>query len=399
MRDVIGVRGKLGRFLVVLCALIVGADVAVASTTIDFSGWVRARDEALIEAFMAERSDITVEWRNQAGNETLIVQIAAGGAPDVMTISWASVGDFMRAGLLEDLGPWIKADEREIAPNDIFPAALASGVWNNVQYSLPAVLGAQGLYLNVDLLQQAGLGVPEEDWSWDTFATMAKRLTRVDSAGNTVQWGWHRTTDYAAWMSVIFSYGGTVLSPGFGTPAFNSPETVAGLSMLQKMVYEDRVDGGAFAKGTAAMVIRPSETVLTWLAKANFEWQGFLLPRGPARRALMGGAHQLAMNKDSKKKTAAWEFMKFYTGKAGQQVVTQVSGSVPLRQSLLRAAIERNPDLAVLVRQMDVWTQYTNRLHNEINRIWSPVINQLYAGGVSPQEAAMTIQEQLLAIW
>lgn len=369
-----------------------------ASVTLDVSGWVEERDQAVIAAFEAEHPDIKINYRVITGNETLFVQLAAGEGPDVMTISWANIGDFMRAGLLENLSPYIKTDTREIDPDDIFAAALAGGEWNKQQYALPATLGAQGLYLNTDLFAQHGLALPPENWSWEDFARLAKRLTRVDSSGNKVQWGWQNTTDYAPWMSVVYSYGGRLLSPGFTAPVFNTPATVAGLKMLQQMVYEDGVTGGAFLKNNVAMVIRPAETVTTWLAGVNFRWQGFLMPSGPAGRALMGGAHQLAINKASKNKAAAWTFVKYYVGKAGQKVTTQFA-TVPFRRSLFRTAIEANPGIAVLVQQMDDWIQYTNRLHNEINRIWQPVLKDLYAGAISPVQAASTIQDKVAAIW
>jgi multiple sugar transport system substrate-binding protein len=381
-----------------LLVLIASSIVQAAPVTIDVSGWVEERDKPIIEAFVAEHPDIQINYRIVGGTEALLVQMLAGEGADVFTSSWAVVGDLMRGGMLEDLTNYIKRDAQEIKLDDIFPRALSSGMYNGVQYSLPAALGAQGLYMNVDLLQQSGLGLPSEKWTWDDFSGIAKRMTRVDSAGNKVQWGWQMTTDYAPWMTVMYSYGGRVLTPGFGAPAFNSPETVKGLTMLQKMVYQDGVTGGAFLKNNVAMVIRPAETVTTWLANFTSKWQGFVTPQGPGGRFLMGGAHQMAINRASKNKEAAWTFVKYYTGVKGQKLTTNLA-SIPFRQSMFRTALEFNPGIAVLIQQINDWTQYTNRLHNEINKIWSPVMKDLYAGAISPVQAAATIHNQLVAAW
>lgn len=190
-----------------------------------------------------------------------------------------------------------------------------------------------------------------------------------------------------------------MLSPGFDTPVFYSPETVAGLSLFRRMVVEDRSAGGAFRNANVGMVIRPAETVRTWLADVQFKWQGYVLPQGPAGRALLGGAHQLAISKDSKNKEAAWEFVKFYTGPQAQRIAAEFS-TVPVRRSVFHELASSDTEMLVLAQQMDSWVQFTDRLYDEINRVWAPVINQqLLQGTISPDEAAILIQEGLEAIW
>jgi ABC-type glycerol-3-phosphate transport system substrate-binding protein len=302
--------------------------------------------------------------------------------------------------MFANLSSYIKADSQEIQLDDIFAAALVPGQLNGIQYSLPDALGVQGLYLNTDLFQKSGLNLPAKNWSWEDFAATAKRLTVSDSTGKKVQWGWQNNavaSDFAQWMSIVYAYGGQVLSPGFTAPAFSTPQTVTGLKLLQKMTYQDAVIGGGFPAGTAAMMIRPAETVSSWLAKASFQWQGFPLPQGPARTALMGGAHQIAINAASRNKEAAWEFVKYYVSKSGQEVAAKFP-TVPFRRSMFSTAVKYNPGVAVLLQQMDNWTQYTNRLHNQINTIWVPVMKDLYAGSVSPEQAASAINDQIAAI-
>jgi hypothetical protein len=66
---------------------------------------------------------------------------------------------------------------------------------------------------------------------------------------------------------------------------------------------------------------------------------------------------------------------------------------------LFRVAIEKNPELTVMVNQMNYWRQYTNRKHAEINKVWGPVMKQLYAGDISPDAAVKTINDQIVAFW
>jgi multiple sugar transport system substrate-binding protein len=316
--------------LLVFASMMVGSPT-YAATTLDVSGWFTAKDTAIIKAFEAENPDVKVNYRFDYGQETLLEQTLAGEGPDVMTVSWAATGDFAKAGLFTDLTPYIKVDAQELALNDIFPQALAAGQSGGIQYSLPSTLGAQGLFLNNDIFQNSGLNLPAKDWDWNEFANVAKRLTRVDSTLNKVQWGWQTNASEQSLgpcMSVVYSYGGSILSPGFGTPTFNTPQTAAGLRVLQKMAYEDGSVGGDFLNGNAAMIIRPSDTVTSWLAKVGYKWQGFALPHGSVGSALMGGAHQMGIGAGSKKKDLAWKFIKYYTGRKGQDIANQF-GSVP----------------------------------------------------------------------
>jgi len=65
---------------------------------------------------------------------------------------------------------------------------------------------------NKDLLDRAAIPYPTDDWTWDDFLRVAKRLTRdTDGDGEIDQWGTAFDPRLAMWLPWIWSGGGDVL--------------------------------------------------------------------------------------------------------------------------------------------------------------------------------------------
>jgi len=204
---------KFGRKLTLLAVaaataitLAQGANqVKAAKTTVTwFVGLGTGAQAAQIDAenkvvadFNAANPDIELKINiaasNQAAPDALSTLIASGNAPDIVgPVGVAGSNSF--AGEWLDLNPLIKKTNYNMAQ---FPDAITKiYTEGNGQYGIPFAVYPGLLYYNIDLFKEAGLANPPKnfgdkykldgkdvDWSWDTVATIAKRLT-VDSAGN-----------------------------------------------------------------------------------------------------------------------------------------------------------------------------------------------------------------------
>ena len=129
-----------------------------------------------IELFMAENPDIIVEPSFTSFGEyydQLTVEIVAGTQPDVFTLDRAWPIELGQAGALLDLNTLPSLD---MSP---FPAsALANATVGNHVYGVTTGGNATALMINMDIIEEAGLELPDTDnWTWDEFHQFAQEVS------------------------------------------------------------------------------------------------------------------------------------------------------------------------------------------------------------------------------
>ncbi|MDY7100892.1 MAG: extracellular solute-binding protein [Actinomycetota bacterium] len=149
--------------------------------TIRFTWWGNPeRDELtgqMIDAFMEEHPDIEVVAEPSVFDgyfDKLAVAFPAGDAPDVMTLGGSYPTEYGGNGVLLDLNEvadTVGLDQYE--PNTYSAAELDGAV-----YGLPTGGNTLGLLVNLDLVEQAGVELPDDSsWTWDDFVTFAGDLS------------------------------------------------------------------------------------------------------------------------------------------------------------------------------------------------------------------------------
>src|SRR5207244_3849477 len=79
-------------------------------------------------------------------------------------------------------------------------------------YALPRGYTPLVIVYNRDLLDRSGIAYPGDDWTWDDFLRIARRLTRdTDGDGRIDVWGAAFDRRPAFWLPWIWSGGGDVL--------------------------------------------------------------------------------------------------------------------------------------------------------------------------------------------
>jgi multiple sugar transport system substrate-binding protein len=180
---------------------------------------------------------------NKFARDNLTAQIAAGNAPDIVGPVGTEGRGFFPGAFL-DLQPLV--EQFDYDTSDIDPAFLEFYKDQGALVGLPFAIYPSALYYNKDLFDEAGLAYPpqkvgatytldgsEVEWSFDTLAEIARRLT-VDANGNDatqagfdpaniVQYGFdfQWTRDSPRWFSAYFEpfypvneAGEAELSPG-----------------------------------------------------------------------------------------------------------------------------------------------------------------------------------------
>lgn len=150
--------------------------------TLEMSWWGDENRAALfdevISLFEAKYPYITVTRTPVGSPDDLFNRLAtdfgAGGstAPDVFALGGAKPQEYGAAGALLDLGT-----VADIVQVDKYPDfSLTNAIVNDTLYGLPTGGNATAMFVNTDILEKAGVTMPEGDWTWDQFKEIANAV-------------------------------------------------------------------------------------------------------------------------------------------------------------------------------------------------------------------------------
>ncbi|NBE97707.1 extracellular solute-binding protein [Nonomuraea sp. KC401] len=143
-------------------------------------GWWGNNDRAdatqkVIDAFQAKNPGITVKGSYTDFNsyfDRLATEVAAGRAPDVITLGGAYPREYGDRGALLDLS------KVSLKTDKIGTAALDNGKFGGVQYGVPSGVNAIATVINPAVFDKAGVEVPDGDtWTWDDFKRISTELS------------------------------------------------------------------------------------------------------------------------------------------------------------------------------------------------------------------------------
>ncbi|NMB55212.1 MAG: extracellular solute-binding protein [Leptolinea sp.] len=226
----------------------------------------------IIDEYEKEHRETLVQVEPMAGTDyysRLTRLHMAGSAPDIIYLSDDKLRYFVQE---EILAPFTDAiDPADFDPSLYYPGLLEPGQAGGIQYLLPEDFSTLVLFYNKKLFQNAGVGFPMDNWTWDDLLSAARRLTKDrNKDGIPEQWGiqmnaaWEKGFEY--W---VLSAGGSLISEdgrqfiGYmdAPEAIRAAEFYAGLYTIEKVapppvdLYAWTGGNTEFLDGKAAMVI------------------------------------------------------------------------------------------------------------------------------------------------
>lgn len=180
----------------------------------------------------------------------LLTDLAAGTAPDLWSQDASTLSRLIDSGNVLDMRECM-ALIPEMSLDGLFPNTLAIHMPEGEDgpiYGLPNDFTPMVMYYNPVSFENAGVDLPNSDWTWDEFLDTVQRLT-LDSQGRNAQdpdfdatditqYGF-RVRQYAfEWLYWVWQNGGDVISPD-GTTVdgyLNSPEAIEAITFLRDMV-------------------------------------------------------------------------------------------------------------------------------------------------------------------
>ena len=218
--------------------------------TLEFAQWWEpelpaGEFRALMDEFEAQNPGITVELISGPYSSTrdqIVAGAATGTMADVVGLDGAWVNDFVQQGALADLSELMNAasyDDSELA---------AQIQLDGSTYMIPVVNFVYPVFVNLDLLEQAGIESPPTTRA--EFADAAARLT--DAGSNVYGWVLPLSMEQPNGiqndvMSWVWASGGSMLSDG-------QPNLVGNEDVRSAMEYiKGMYDEGVIAPGAFAM--------------------------------------------------------------------------------------------------------------------------------------------------
>ncbi len=291
-------------------------DVAQANsfTIIDkaIAKFEHAHPGVTVHYYSGIRKDDYSEWFSR--------KLLAGEEPDIFMVLGTDFNQFASMGVMKNLETFIEEDT-DFEPGKYFTSAFVSGQYESVQYALPYETVPTLMFVNKTLLTQEGIDMPEENWTWEDFYEICKKVTRdTDGDGVPDQFGSYNYD----WMDALCSNGGGVFNKKGTEAALTDSRVVEAVKYVrsindlyggEKLTQED-FNGGRVA--FMPLTFAEYRTYKTYPYKirkyANFQWDCVTMPAGEQG----GNISQvdsllMGISANTKEEKLAWEFLKLLT--------------------------------------------------------------------------------------
>ncbi|QQO11343.1 sugar ABC transporter substrate-binding protein [Breznakiella homolactica] len=317
------------------------------TVTIQVANWDTANMPyvpVLIQAFETANPGVKVEIVDIPSadyNQKLTVMLNGGSDVDAFWIKEADMAkSFNNRGQLMDLTANIRRDGINL--ND-FNGLAENFVFDEKTVALPARTDYYIMYYNKDIFDAAGVAYPSNNMTWPEWEQLAARVT--SGSGNTKKYGGFLHTWQACVQNWAVQDGKhTIMETDY---SFFKPYYEMAIRMQDAGTIWDfgtlKTAGihysSAFLQGNVAMMPMGTWFFSTIIDRINkgeskVRWGISVLPHPAGVEAgwTVGSTTPMAVNNASKKKDAAWEFVKFVTGPEGAKIYA-AGGSLPARSN------------------------------------------------------------------
>ncbi|MFF8607540.1 ABC transporter substrate-binding protein [Streptomyces sp. NPDC015346] len=314
--------------------------------TITFWGWAKGSKD-VVDAFNASHKNIQVKFEEipsgtAGGYAKISNAVKAGNAPDLVSIEYSSLPEFVSSGALQDIGgEFTEADRAKLLPQAVELTTLGGKTW-----AVPFDAAPQAFFYRKDLFEKYRVDVPK---TWDDFKTAAEKVKKADAKARIAtffpddpttfeamawqagaQWfkaendTWKIDTTDAATTRVAAYWQGLVDADLVHKNASFSPEWTGSLKNGTTIGYLGASWGAGVLKGT--------------LPEQNGKWAVAPMPSwdGKPASGMLGGS-TFAVTKDSENKAAAVEFAEWMsTTEAGvkARIASGTSSAFPAATAL-----------------------------------------------------------------
>lgn len=321
----------------------------------------QAAVKEIVDAWNAEHDDIQVKIIQAGWDGTydkLITQFTGGTAPDIIHFEASSIASFAADGYLADLSDLIDPDLK---------SDISQGIWDSVTtdgqiIAYPSTLQSYMAFANADLLEAAGVEIPESGTlTWDQLRDMAKKATKDGQFGL----GWGLGSPTAAIMSLSMGFdGGYFSGEGEDVSIDVADAELEVPTRIHDMAYTDKsIDPtsltqsgsdvlASFYGGKIAMTVQGSfqATNIANDAPEGFNWVALPPLEGSAGAVQAANPQTYSVNVDSEYVEESAEFLNFFLN--GENLA-----KIAYADALIPSSGAARTEVETLAADNPAWTQ------------------------------------------
>jgi multiple sugar transport system substrate-binding protein len=378
----------------------------------------------------------------------ILALVAAGDTPD-MAFAATEGTQLFASKLAAPLDEYVKRDQAVMAEYfaDVHPSLIQSMMYEGSLYELPIDWNAANMYVNTQLLKEAGYDNVSSDWTKDQFYEIAKKIAKKDASGKTEVAGYQWVNRlWGSWLPWIFVndsnllveeqapggewvwdtfYKGDAAVQGRGggwrwpAPKANDPANLEALEFMIQMKQEGITPDIDFGGGTSLEGLFGGNKI--GMTPAGGFWAGglhnaglapeqfnvLLFPKWKSQRHQFGAAGYVIM-KDSQSKDLAWEFVKYtaakdtmmssdalknnFTTSPRRSMLTaqQYATTGPANWQVFYDTLDKYPDTAPIPAPPEA---------NQITSIFTKYTGLAMAGDSTAKDALDGMQQELEAVY
>ncbi|WFU31294.1 ABC transporter substrate-binding protein [Bradyrhizobium brasilense] len=322
---------------------ILGA-AALPQTTIRLSyasAPARGLYQSLAQRFMETRPDIRVVLDSPAVDYDGLVQQTlrqniTKQLPDISHQGLNQIRPLADRGIVVPLDRFIAGDPAWKTIG--VPQAMTSfASYGGKTCALPFAISVPVLFYNMDLVKKAGGDPDRLPDDWDGVIALGRKIGALGegTGGLYVEY----TNNGWSFQTLVAAFGGRMMSEDETRITFDGPAGLQALQLLQRLGKEGQPALNteqarqAFRAGKLGILFTASSllTGFQQSAAGNFRLKVGSLPvSSTADRLPAGGNGIVMLTDDADRQKACWEYIKFAVGPAGQKVMVEATGYVPV---------------------------------------------------------------------
>ena len=354
--------------------------------------------------------------------QNLQAEAAAGRSPALVQIGWAFLdyfsNNFSYVSPQDAIDRFDKEDagflKDKFLPNVLGLAVNSEGSQVGIPYSLSNPV----LYINKDILREAGL--PEEGpATWQEVREFAKTIKE-----KTGKYGFYmqEPADFWAQQGLIESSGAKMLianAEGKKEAAFATEDAIAAMQLMADMVKDQTALHISWEEGCQSFIDGNCAMLYTTIARrasvqkgAQFDVATVKSPlwKDKERMVPAGGCFLAITAQGDDQIEAAWEFEKFLYSVESMAAWTEGTGYVPPRKDVagaengLKTFLAENKMMNAAIQQMDgvvPWTAFPGDAGLQAEQMLLDMRDQILGGQVTAEQGMKAAQDainQLLAV-
>jgi multiple sugar transport system substrate-binding protein len=324
--------------------------------------------DELVKRFVDKRSDISISYRAPAPTyDDALLAIArqqlTNQQPDFHLGGMHLLREFAARGLIQPFDDLLQG--KNMAELGYSKEILAQGQINGRQYALPWGVSTPVVFVNADLVRQAGGDPAKIPSNWNDFIALAGRIKALSP--ETIGMHWEMGNDDWMTQNLLLNNDAPLLTADERDIGFDTPKGLAALTLYQRFHKE----GGqkpidqqsarqTFFAGKMGFYVATTAAIRSFSTEIGKRFVLGTAPLpllSPNAKISSGGMVAMIVTKDPVKRKAAFEYLLHGTSAQSQAFIVPNTGYMPsntgaLREDLLGNFYRDNPAYYTSVTQI-----------------------------------------------